>query len=589
MPVSSAAPRWDLSPFFSGVKSKEFKDASTTLERKLGEAEAYWDQESITSGGTTSANVLASALDTLNNLYERFRLIANYLECLTTTDSKDEAAAAALSGFDTSMVRLQKLQTRFALWVGGVDLESAAAFNETVRQHAFFIQQCQTKSKHLMEPRLEALATDLAVSGSTGWTRLHGNLTSQIQVEVDGESLPMPAVRNLAYVADRDKRERAYNAELTAWKVNEVPIAAAMNGIKGEVHTLCKARNWGSPLDEALFQANIDRDALEAMLDAANDSFPMFRRYMDAKARAIGIEKLAFYDIFAPVGEGTKSWEYDEACDFITEHFTGYSSRMGEFATRNFRENWIDAEPRSGKVGGAYCTGLRGDESRILMNYDPSYGSVSTLAHELGHAYHNVCLSTRTQLNQDTPATLAETASIFCETIVKEAALKQVGEQDQIAILEASLQSQCQVVVDITSRFLFEQSVFEKRAERELSATEFSELMLDAQRQTYGDGLDGSLLHAYMWAVKPHYYSTFSFYNFPYMFGLLFGLGLYAIYQQDPEPFRARYDDLLSSTGLADGATLANQFGIDIRSREFWKASLDQIGADVDRFESLTK
>ncbi len=587
MPVSSASPRWDLSPFFSGVKSPEFKDVSAKLDRKLGEAEAYWDRESITQGGATSPSVLANALDTLNALYDQSRLIGAYLECLVTTDSKDDAAAAALSEFDNLTVRLQKLQTRFALWAGGVDLESAAALNETVRQHAFFVQQCQIKSKHLMDPRLESLATDLAVSGSTAWTRLHGNLTSQIQVEVDGETLPMPAVRNLAYVKDRDKRERAYHAELAAWKRNEVPIAAAMNGIKGEVHTLCKARNWGSPLDEALFHANIDRDALEAMMDAANDSFPMFRRYLDAKAGAIGVEKLAFYDLFAPVGEGSKAWSYDEGCDFVAENFGAYSEKMGEFARRNFRENWIDAEPRNGKVGGAYCTPMRGDESRILMNYDPSYGSVSTLAHELGHAYHNLCISKRTLLNQETPATLAETASIFCETIVKEAALKSVGEQDQIAILEASLQGQCQVVVDITSRFLFEQSVFEKRAERELSASEFSELMLQAQRQTYGNGLDPALLHPYMWAVKPHYYSTFSFYNFPYMFGLLFGLGLYAIYQQDPEPFRARYDDLLSSTGLADGAALANEFGIDIRSKSFWSASLAQIGADVDRFEKL--
>lgn len=587
MPVSNAAPRWDLSPFFPSVQSAEFADAAAALDRKLGEAEAFWVSNSITAGGKADVAVLDSAIKSLNDIWEQARLIAAYLECLVTTDSKDDVAAAALSGFDVLMVRIQKLQTQFSLWAGGFDLASSAAVKETVRQHAFYIQNCQTRAKHLMDPRLESLAADLAVSGSTAWTRLHGNLTSQIQVEVDGELLPMPAVRNLAYVADRSKRERAYKAELAAWKANEVPIAAALNGIKGEVSTLCRERKWDSPLDEALFHANIDREALEAMMDAARDSFPVFRKYMDAKAQAIGIPKLAFFDLFAPVGEGTKTWSYDEGCEFVAENFGAYSKRMGEFALRNFRENWIDAEPRNGKVGGAYCSGLKGDVSRILMNYDPSYGSVSTLAHELGHAYHNLCLASRTPLNQETPATLAETASIFCETIVKEAALKSVGEQDQIAILEASLQSQCQVVVDITSRYLFEQSVFAQRSERELSPNEFSELMLDAQRKTYGEGLDEALLHPYMWAVKPHYYSSYSFYNFPYMFGLLFALGLYAIYRQDPEPFRGRYDELLSSTGLADGATLANQFGINIRSKEFWAESLAQISADVERFESL--
>ena len=215
---------------------------------------------------------------------------------------------------------------------------------------------------------------------------------------------------------------------------------------------------------------------------------------------------------------------------------------------------------------------------------------MSCLAHELGHGYHNLNLAQRTMLQRDTPMTLAETASIFCETIVREAALRKADKQEQIMILEASLQGSCQVVVDITSRFLFEQRVFEARKQRELSIDELNTLMLEAQRETYGDGLDESRLHPYMWAMKPHYYSTeVSFYNYPYMFGLLFGLGLYAQYQQDPEQFKQGYDDLLSSTGLADAATLAAQFGIDIRAADFWRASLDIVRGDIDRFEELTR
>ncbi len=213
---------------------------------------------------------------------------------------------------------------------------------------------------------------------------------------------------------------------------------------------------------------------------------------------------------------------------------------------------------------------------------------MSTLAHELGHAYHNLNLSSRTMLQRRTPMTLAETASIFCQTIVRQAALQEADVRGQITILEASLQSACQVVVDITSRFLFEQGVFEKRNQRELSPEELKGLMLDAQRQTYGEGLDSDTLHPYMWAVKPHYYSAErSFYNYPYMFGLLFGLGLYARYLDDPEGFKAGYDQLLSSTGMGDVAELAAQFGINIRSPDFWRSSLDVIREDIDRFESL--
>ncbi len=361
-----------------------------------------------------------------------------------------------------------------------------------------------------------------------------------------------------------------------------------MNSIKGQVNTLGKRRGWESPIDETLFAANIDRQTLDAMMEAAREAFPSFRRYLQAKAKALGIEKLAWYDIFSPLTADEKEWSYEEGSSFVAEQFSSYSAKMGDFARRAFNEDWVDAEPRLGKRDGAFCTSIRNDESRVMMNFKPAYGSVSTLAHELGHAYHNLCLADRTDLQSSTPMTLAETASIFCETIVRNAALQQLDAKDKLAILEASLQGSCQVVVDITSRYLFEKAVFEQRANRELSAKEMCAIMEDAQKQTYGDGLDESVLHPYMWAMKPHYYSAGrSFYNFPYMFGLLFGLGLYAIYEKDPEGFKTGYDELLSSTGLADAAELAQKFGIDIRTKAFWKGSLDTIGKDVDEFVKI--
>jgi oligoendopeptidase F len=230
--------------------------------------------------------------------------------------------------------------------------------------------------------------------------------------------------------------------------------------------------------------------------------------------------------------------------------------------------------------------GIRPGESRILMNYKPAFGGVNTLAHELGHAYHNLQLRERTPLQRQTPMTLAETASIFCETIVRQAALKNADAAEELAIIEAALESSTQVVVDISSRFLFEQRVLEKRGERELSGDELCALMLETQRETYGDGLDENALHPYMWAVKGHYYGA-TFYNYPYLFGLLFGLGLYAQYQQEPESFRARYDALLADTGTADAATLAARFGINLRAPDFWRASLAIIKQDINRFEAL--
>jgi oligoendopeptidase F len=222
------------------------------------------------------------------------------------------------------------------------------------------------------------------------------------------------------------------------------------------------------------------------------------------------------------------------------------------------------------------------------MNFKPSFGSMQTMAHELGHAYHNLNLARRTPLQRHTPMALAETASIFCETIVTHAALAIASPAEQLSILEDDLQGACQVVVDIHSRFLFERGLFDRRRQRELSVDELNALMLESQRATYGDGLDASTLHPYMWAVKGHYYSTGrSYYNWPYTFGLLFGLGLYAVYQDEPNQFRAGYDDLLSSTGLDNAAGLARRFDIDIRSADFWRASLDIIRRNIDRFERL--
>jgi oligoendopeptidase F len=220
------------------------------------------------------------------------------------------------------------------------------------------------------------------------------------------------------------------------------------------------------------------------------------------------------------------------------------------------------------------------------MNYQPSFGEVSTLAHELGHAYHNLNLAHRTPFQRDTPMGLAETASIFCETIIRQAAFKDASRAEQLALLDASLEGACQVVVDISSRFLFEQRLFEGRAERELSAEELCQLMLDAQRETYGDGLDAATYHPYMWAAKSHYYGS-TFYNFPYTFGLLFSLGLYARYQTEGEPFIAQYDELLSATGLDDASELTRRWGIDIRTPDFWRSSLDIVRADVEQFEQL--
>jgi oligoendopeptidase F len=227
---------------------------------------------------------------------------------------------------------------------------------------------------------------------------------------------------------------------------------------------------------------------------------------------------------------------------------------------------------------------VEGDESRILLNFGGSIDAVSTLAHELGHAYHNTQLAQRTPLQRDTPMALAETASIFCETLLFQHLVGGADADRRLVLLENDLQGACQVVVDIHSRFLFEQAVFEQCGDRSLPVAELRQLMTWAQGETYGEVL--AVPHPDMWAVKPHYYGS-SFYNWPYTFGLLFGVGLYARYLDDPERFRVGYDDLLSATGLATASELARRFDIDVADEAFWTASLDVLRRRIDDFVTI--
>ncbi|MGV3616850.1 MAG: M3 family oligoendopeptidase [Fimbriimonas sp.] len=583
-------PRWDMDVVFPGLDSDVFKREFDWVVAGIGGLEVIFDQLDVREGGSATVGDLDTVFSVANDLLERMGTLFTYVGCIVTANTRDERARAVESELDAPLALLRKLQKRLTAWLGGLDLQEALTVSEAARKHEYTLLKAQEGACHLLSPVEESLVSDLELTGGMAWGKLYNTVTSQIEVrlEIDGQSqsLPISAVRALAADPDRRTRELAYEAELAAWKDHEVPIAAALNGIKGETLLLATKRKWSSPLAETCFHANIDEGTLDAMMTAARESYPDLRRYLHAKARALGLQRLAFYDLFAPLPTASRRWEWEEATVFVAEQFDRYSPKMGDLARRSYAERWLDAEPRPGKVDGAYCAPLRRDESRILMNFKPTFDSVRTLAHELGHAYHCLCLDGRTPYQRETPMTLAETASIFCETIVKNAVLDHGTDAERLAVLEASLSGACQVVVDISSRFLFEQSVYDLRKRREIAPREFGEFMLQAQRDTYGDGLDENLLHRYMWAAKPHYYGA-SFYNFPYMFGLLFALGLYAEYRNKPEGFKARYDDLLSRTGLADAATLAADFGIDIRTPDFWRASFDQIRADVDAFEKL--
>jgi pepF/M3 family oligoendopeptidase len=590
-------PRWDLSALFPGLDSPEFAEGFDRLLSGIDDLAQLFDEVGVSAAAASRSETVPLAdfervLNALNDVAQRLESMGSYLYGCISTDSRNEAAQARYSQFQERAVALDKLQTRFTAWVGTLPIEELVEGSTIGAEHAFPLRQLHAAARHLMSEEAEALAAELSPSSGAAWGKLHDNLTSQItaKVEVEGreQTLPMSAIRNLATEPDRDLRHRAWQAELGAWEAHALPIAAALNGVKGQVLALAARRNWADPLDESLFWSGIDRDILDVMIEESRAAFPEFRRYLRLKARLLGTTELAWYDLFAPVGDAGRTWTWREAITFIEDQFGAYSDRLRGLARRAFAEHWVDAGPRPGKVGGAYCMWLLGDESRILANYSPGYDGVTTLAHELGHAYHNLNEAGLTPLQRRTPMILAETASTFCETLVKEAALVDAEPGERIYILEQSAQGACQVVVDILSRFDFERSLFAGRRERELSIGELNRLMLAAQEATYGDALAKEERHPYMWVVKGHYYSAeLSYYNYPYLFGLLFGLGLYAIYRNEPETFPNRYDALLASTGRASAADLAARFDIDLHDPGFWRSSLAVIRDDIDRLEAL--
>jgi pepF/M3 family oligoendopeptidase len=411
-----------------------------------------------------------------------------------------------------------------------------------------------------------------------------------VQLPDGDHTLPMPAVRGLATASDAAVRRAAYDAELEHWPRIEVPIAAAINAIKGEANAVNRRRGWASPLDASLFANSVSRPTFDAMQEAIVASLPDFRRWMRCKAELHGHGAdgaLPWWDLVAPLPGAPATVEWTDALDVIEQAFHEYSPTLGALVGRALAEHWIDAAPRDGKRGGAFCMPFVEDRSLVLLNWSGSADATQTAAHELGHAYHNTALAERTALQRRVPMALAETASIFCETLVVESGLRRTEGAARLALLDVDLQGTNQVIVDIHSRFLFETELFARRQRRTLSAADLCTMMTEAQAAAYGDGLDQRTAHPYMWLLKPHYYGS-HFYNWPYSYGLLFGLGLYARYRDDPERFRHGYDDVLSRAGMDDAESLAEPFGIDVTDVEFWTASLDVVRRRIVEYEALS-
>ncbi|MGI6527374.1 MAG: M3 family oligoendopeptidase [Caldicoprobacterales bacterium] len=585
--------RWSLEELYPSFQSENFQEDLSTLDQIIEEVK-QWAKFSLKSF-ENPVEKIELYINKEIQLSLLFSKLMSYAALVSSVEARNQDALNTIEKLQVKYNELTEPWVLFEKWLASLEnLDQVIQSSDLLREHTYFLKQIIERSKYLLSEEQEIIIAKMSHTGSKAWTKLHNLLTSTLLVdlEIDGkaEGLPLPVVRNMAYDANAAIRKKAYEAELNAYRKIEESSAACLNGIKGEVLTVSKLRGYASPLEETIINSKIDRDTLDAMLDAMRESLPVFRRYYRKKAEILGHKNgLPFYDLFAPIGACEQSFTYGEARDYIVKNFRTFSERLAQFADNAFEKRWIDAEQREGKRGGAFCSNLFViGESRIMSNFSGSFSSVTTLAHELGHGYHGHCLKDESILNSSYSMPIAETASIFCETIVMNAALNEAEPEQAFGILEASVSDAGQVIVDIYSRFLFESALFETRKDHALSVEEMKEMMIQAQKQAYGDGLDHNYLHPYMWINKSHYYQAErNFYNFPYAFGLLFAKGVYSEYLKRGKEFVPEYDKLLNATGRNNIADVAKMVGIDVHSIDFWRSSLDLISQDIERFIEL--
>lgn len=585
---------WSLNELYDSFSGEAFQEDLNKLDRYIIEMNELVAK--ITDNHEEEQIKLGQYITLSEKISLMFEKLGVFSELTVSVNSKDEEGNRYSDIISQKQSDLAEAETRMSKWIREIkDIDEVINESELLMAFRFFLEEIVRQSKYLLSEKEEVLLAKMKNTGSTAWVNYKNLLIAnhKVEIEIDGEkqSLPLTVVLNMAYEKDSALRRKAYLAEIDSYKKIEDGIAAALNGIKGEVITVSKMRGYASPLDMTLEESRMSKDTLNAMLNAMKESLPIFRKYLRRKAEMLGYTNgLPFYELYAPVIEKDMKYSYEQGKAFVEKQFRSFDESLGDYAKKAMENRWIDVLPKEGKVGGAFCCAVHSiGESRILLNYGDNLGDTITMAHELGHGFHGECLKEESILNTNYPMPLAETASTFCETIVKKAAIKEGTKEEAFAILETEISDSTQVIVDIYSRYLFETNIFKEREDSPLTVERIKDLMIEAQKEAYGDGLDSQYLHPYMWTWKSHYYyADANFYNFPYAFGLLFAKGLYAEYLKRGKSFVKDYKKLLAMTGKLKIEDVTRVIGIDVTDVSFWKNSLAIIVEDINEFIKLS-
>lgn len=587
--------RWDLEVLFpGGSESAAFHSFLGELESDIAALKARVEQPDLP---VQEKQTFVEVLSSVQGIAVRVRQAGAFISCLTAQNMKDDKAKLLGGRVNSISAAFGGALTRWEEQLLKIDAAAWEALltDEELKPIAFPLNERRRRAQEKLPPEQEVLANDLAVDGYHAWQDLYNAVVGRmtIEVELDGEKkqLSVGQAFNLMSHPDRAVRKQVFEKWLEAWGNETELCAQALNHLGGFRLALYRHRGWESALREPLDIGRMQEKTLEAMWQAINNRKDRVVAYLQRKAKLLGLEKLSWYDVSAPIGSSHKKVPYDDAAAMIVEHFGRFNPKMAAFAQQAFDEAWIEAEDRPGKRPGGFCTSFPvSKQSRIFMTYSGNASNVSTLAHELGHAYHQQVMWDLPPLAQNYAMNVAETASTFAEMILADAAVKNASsKEERLVLLEDKLQSVVAFFMNIQARFLFEKNFYEQRKNGLVSAADLDRMMTEAQQQAY----DGALAEyePHFWASKLHFYITgYPFYNFPYTFGYLFSLSVYARALAEGESFAAKYDALLRDTGRLMVEDLAKiHLGEDMTQVEFWQAAVDLAVADIDEFLRLTE
>ena len=587
--VNTMYNEWSLNALYKGADDPALSADMKKLEDTIGEYKLAVAE----LGKADVLSDLRRIIDIKEALTLLVRRIAGFFSLRRSANAADTEGAVYLTKIQALMASTAKEGVIFEKFVGGIEnIDEVIAKDEVLSAYKFYFEEIRQSVSHNMSDEAEEVFAKLSISGGKAWGDLFSYLTANVEVDYKGGKTTLSAIRGLAESDDAEERKAAYEAELACYSKIKDSIAFALNSIKAQVNTEAELRGYESPLHMTLAQSRMQKETLDAMLEAMREYLPKFHEYLRHKAKLLGFENgLPWYEMYTAMGKAdSKTFTVEEAHEYLVEHFNSFAPDLAEMVDRAFKEEWIDFYPRAGKVGGAFCSNLPFlGQSRILTNFSGSFGSVVTLAHELGHAYHGQQIQDHRHLNTGYTMPVAETASNFNELIIVNDAIAKSEGEEKIRLIESQIQDCTQIIADIYSRFLFEDEVIRKRKSTFLFPKELEEIMLNAQKEAYGDGLDHSLLHPYMWCCKSHYYRAgLSYYNFPYAFGGLFSRGLYAKYLEEGDAFLPKYRALLTATTVDTVEHVAGIAGIDLTQPDFWRKSLQMIADQIDVFIAET-